>query len=348
MNDWSRTTALSLLCCACLAGLAGAAASAQTLTIYSNLSPERIGPILRAYSVRTGIQIRVVYIKNGLLDRLAKDGAANVGDIVIASDYGLLVDAKARGLTAAVNSPEIAKNVPSQYRDIDGHWIGVTRRARALFVSKTRVQQTKLRYEDLSRPEWKRKICMRPGGHTYNVSLIASLIAHNGVEKTEAWLSGVRANLARRPEGNDRAQMKGVHDGQCDVAIVNTYDMGETTTNMASSNQRAWARSVRIVFPNAEGRGSHVSVSGVARLKTSRNVEAATSFIAYFTSPLGQKILAAINYEYPLHDGVPSSDLVESWGKLIADKLPLSKIARYREKARQLVRRLMFDEVASR
>ena len=195
-------------------------------------------------------------------------------------------------------------------------------------------------YEELADPKWKGKICTRSGQHTYNISLIASIIANDGAEKAEAWLQGVKDNLARKPGGGDREAVRDVQAGLCDLAIGNTYYMAAMLKN---PEQKAWADAVNIIFPNAEGRGTHVNISGVAMAAHAPNHEPALRLMEYLVSPDAQELYAQGNGEYPAVAGIKASALVESWGPLHADPLPLSKLAELRKAASELVDKVQFD-----
>ena len=160
-----------------------------------------------------------------------------------------------------IKSELIEKQVPAEFRDPAGQWVGLTRRARIVYAAKDRVQQTAMTYEDLADPKWRGKICVRSGQHTYNVALVASMIANLGEEKAEAWLTGVKANLARKPAGGDREQVRDVQAGLCDLAIGNTYYM---VAMQKMPEQKPWADAVKMIFPNAADRGTHVNVTGMA------------------------------------------------------------------------------------
>jgi iron(III) transport system substrate-binding protein len=203
------------------------------------------------------------------------------------------------------------------------------------------VKQDAITYEELALPKWRNKICIRSGQHTYNVALVASMIAHHGEEETEKWLTGLKANLARRPAGGDREAVRDVKAGLCDLAVGNTYYMAAMLKN---PDQKAWADAVRIIFPNAADRGTHVNVSGVALTASAPNKANALRLLEFLVSPEAQRIYAEANGEYPVVEGVPASPLVQSWGTLHADPLPLTKIAELRKQASELVDRVQFDQ----
>jgi iron(III) transport system substrate-binding protein len=176
------------------------------------------------------------------------------------------------------------------------------------------------------------------------VSLIASVIAHSGEEKAEAWLTGVRDNLARKPQGNDRAQAKAIYEGVCDVAVANTYYMGKMATNEEKPEQQQWAESIRIVFPNQKDRGTHVNISGAAVTRSAKNRANAIKLIEFLSEDFAQKLYAEQNFEYPVKEGIALHPLVESWGKFKPDDIGLAEVASHRAEASKMVDRVGFDQ----
>ena len=314
-----------------------------SVNIYSYRQPGLIKPLLKAFTAKTGIRVRIIFAKNGLSERIAAEGRNSPADILLTSDIGRLAGATKLGIAQKVSSEIINSNIPARFRDRDGNWIGLTSRARIIFASKDGVKQPTITYEELAEPKWKGRICPRSGQHVYSIGLFASLIAHHGVAWTEKWLGDVRGNLARKPSGNDRGQVKSIFSGECDVALGNTYYMGKMETNDKEPVQKEWASAVRIMFPNAEGRGTHVNVSGMVLAKYAPNRKNAIKLMEYLTTAKAQQIYSEINFEYPVKPGVPASSRVESWGKLNADKLELGEIARYRKTASELVDKVGFN-----
>lgn len=320
---------------------ASASFAANAVNIYSYREPKLIEPLLKAFTAKTGIETNVIYSNAGLIERMVAEGANSPADVLLTNEFGWLSQAVAAGVTAPGATGTINKAVPAELRDPNGHWIALTRRARIVYASKDRVKQDSITYEELADPKWKGKICIRSGQHTYNIALIASMIANIGEEKTEAWLTGVKANLARKPAGGDREQVRDVHAGLCDLAIGNTYYMAAM---LKSPEQRPWAEAVKMLFPNAEGRGVHINISGMARAAHAPNGENAAKLMEFLVSAEAQKLYADVNGEYPVVPGVPASELVASWGPLKADPLPLSKIGDLRKQASEMVDRVRFDQ----
>ena len=244
-----------------------------------------------------------------------------------------------------MRSDVLERNIPAQYRDPEGLWYGLTTRARVIFASRDRVKPGAVAtYEDLAAPELKGRVCTRSGKHEYMVSLIASVIANVGEDKAEAWLRGVKDNLVQKPQGNDRAQAKAIHEGICDVAVANTYYMGKMATNEEKPEQKAWAESIRIVFPNQNDRGTHVNVSGGAVTRSAKNRDNAVRLLEFLSGDYAQELYADQNFEYPVKAGVPVNPLVASWGTFKADTISLADVAKYRAAASKMVDRVGYDQ----
>ncbi len=333
----------------CAAGLAGlvmaafttSALAAGAVNIYSYRQEFLIRPLLQKFTKQTGISTFVLFANKGLIARMRAEGANSQADVLLTTDIGRLTLAVKEGVSQPVKSDVLARQIPAQFRGGDDQWFGLTRRLRVVYASKERVKQDTITLEELADPKWKGRICMRSGQHVYNIAMIASMIAHLGEDKARAWLEGLKNNLARKPSGNDRNQVKGVYSGECDLAIGNTYYMGQMQTNKKSPVQQEWAASVKMLFPNSEGRGSHVNVSGMVMAKHAPNAENARKFMEFLASDEAQRIYAEVNYEYPVSERVAWSERVKSWGTFKADEIALDKVAGLRKRASELV-----DEVA--
>jgi iron(III) transport system substrate-binding protein len=317
-----------------------AAHAEQVVNIYSYREPKLIDPLLKAFEEKSGIKTNVVFAKDGLVERLAAEGKNSPADLLLTNESGLLIQAREAGVTQAVKSSALESAIPAALRDPDGHWFGLTQRARVIYASKDRVKQDTVSYEELADPKWKGKVCIRSGQHTYNVALVASMIAHHGEAKATEWLKGLKANLARKPAGGDREAVRDVQAGLCDLAIGNTYYMAAM---LKSPEQKPWADAVRIVFPNAGDRGTHVNISGVALAANAPNKDNALKLMEYLAGAEAQKTYAEVNSEYPVVAKVAGSSLVESWGPLKPDALPLAEIAKLRRKASELIDAVKFD-----
>ena len=291
-------------------------------------------PLLEAFTKETGIGVNVVYAKTGMLERLKAEGMNSPADAVLAADIGRTHDLVNADVLQPVTSAILEANIPPQYRHDKRLWFGLTNRARIIYAHKTRVKPGELAtYEDIAHPRFKGRVCTRSGKHPYNITLLASIIAAGGTAAAEAWARGVKDNLARRPQGNDRAQVKAIWQGECDVAIGNSYYMGKMATNDKKPDQKKWAAAVRIVFPNQEGRGAHVNISTGAVTKSAKNRAGAVRLLEFLSSTGAQLFYAEQNFEYPVNPVAEPHPLVASWGNFKADIVHLSRIAAYRTEA---------------
>ncbi len=322
---------------------ANPAAADSVVNIYSYREPQLIEPLLAKFKAATGITPNVVFAPNGLIERMQAEGRNSPVDVLLTNESSLLLQARDVGVTQAIKSPALEAAIPAAVRDPEGHWYGLTQRARVIYASKERVPATALRYEDLADPKYRGKVCMRSGQHPYNVTLVASMIATLGDEKAEVWLRGLKANLVHKPAGGDREQVRDVFAGLCDLAIGNTYYMGAMQTNTKVPDQQKWAASVNVIFPNAADRGTHVNISGGAVAANAPNAANAVKLLEFLASPDAQGMYADVNHEYPVIAGVQASERVRSWGVLKADPRPLADIAKLRKKASELVDKVGID-----
>lgn len=336
-----RLAALSLLASVTFATSVQAAGE---VNIYSYRQPVLIEPMLEAFTDKTGIKANVIYAQKGLSERIKAEGANSPADLVFTVDIGRLTSAVSDGVTQPVNNATINANIPANLRDPDGHWFGLTTRVRVILASKERVKQNSITYEELADPKWKGKICTRSGQHVYNIALFASMIAHHGEKKTEEWLTGVKNNLARKPAGSDRAQAKGIYSGECDLAVANHYYMALMMTNDKNPEQKEWAKSVKLLWPNNEGRGVHVNLSGMALAKNAPNKENAIKLMEFLSSEDGQKLYASVNNEYPVKAGVPAGKVAASFGTFKPDSLSIAKIGELRKQASELVDKVGYND----
>ena len=338
------TLALLSLTVTVSAPQAASAAEAGEVNVYSYRQPYLINPLLKTFTSETGIKVNVIFAEKGLIERMQAEGRNSPADLLLTVDIGNLEQATASGVAQPIQSEVLEKSIPAAYRSKDGQWWGLTRRARVVYASKDRVAEDHITYEELADPKWRGKICIRSGQHVYNVALIASMIAHHGEAKTEEWLKGFKANLARKPAGDDRLQVKGVYSGECDIAIGNTYYMGAMLKNDKQPEQKEWASSVKMLFPNTQDRGTHVNVSGALVAKNAPHKDNAIKLLEFLASNEGQQMYAEVNNEYPVRDDVPWSDLVKSWGEFKSDPITLDEVAGWRKKASELVDKVGFDE----
>jgi iron(III) transport system substrate-binding protein len=327
-----------------LTGGAAAAGDDRQVNLYSYREPVLIQPILERFTEETGIRVNAVYAQKGVLERLKAEGENSPADVVLTADIGRLDELVEADLVRPVRSSVLDANIPSAYRHPEGLWFGLTTRARVIVASKDRVASGEISsYADLADPRFKGRICSRSGKHEYMVSLIAAVIAHNGEDRAEAWLRGVRANLARKPQGNDRAQARAIYEGICDIALLNTYYVGAMMTNETEPDQKNWARAVRVVFPDQGSNGTHVNVSGAAVTRSAKNFDNAVRLLEFLSGDQAQQMYADQDFEYPVKSGVPLNPVVAAWGTFKADDIDLVAVARYRASAARLVDRVGYD-----
>ncbi len=240
----------------------GQSVLAQEVNVYSARQPELIEPIFQAFTGETGINVNSVFMDKGMIERLTAEGEHSPADLILTTDIANLSAIVAAGVTQPVKSALIEAAIPAEFRDPGQMWFGITLRARVIYASRERVAEGEVTtYEDLADPKWHGRLCTRSGLHNYNLALLSAEIAHHGAEAAQTWAAGLKANLARRPEGGDRDQAKAIWSGVCDIALGNTYYIGEM---MQDDEQKQWAQAVRVDFPIFEDGGTHVNISGMA------------------------------------------------------------------------------------
>lgn len=324
-----------------LAALPLSASAEGDVNIYSYRQAYLLEPLLNAFEQETGIDSNVVFAKKGLAERLEREGRNSPADVVMTVDISRINELVERDLVQGVDNDVLNQNIPENLRHPEGKWFALTTRGRLIFTSKDRVEEGEITtYEQLADDKWNDRICTRSGKHPYNIALFSSMLAHHGEADTKAWLEGLKNNLARKPQGGDRDQIKAIAEGVCDVSIGNSYYYGNM---LQDENQRGIAEQVRLVFPNAEGRGTHVNISGIALTKSAPNRDNAIKLMEFLSSAEAQRIYAEANTEYPANPEVQPSGLVAEWGEINPDQLSLQEIANNRNAAVKLVDRVDYD-----
>lgn len=333
---------LSALAVSLSAVVSMSAIASEEVNIYSYRQPYLIEPMLKAFEQDTGVKVNVIFADKGLVERVKREGELSPADVLLTVDISRVMEVVNAGLAQPIESDVLKANIPAQYRDSKNEWFALTTRARAIYTSKERVGKLPedFTYYDLAKPEYKGKVCVRSGKNSYNVSLFASMIAHDGEAKVKQFLQDLKANLAQKPQGGDRDQVKAIKEGICDYALGNSYYFGKM---LDDEKQREWAQAVYINFPNQKAQGTHVNISGVALAKYAPNKENAVKLVEYLSGDHAQQMYAELNHEYPVKPGVASSKLVQSWGSFTADELPLEKVAENYDKALKLVDEVKFD-----
>lgn len=337
MNHLLTILALALA----LTGLAGAQGE---VNVYTHRHYDTDKELFAQFEKETGIKVNVVKAKaDELIKRLELEGKNSPADVLVTVDAGRLYRAQEKGLLQPVSSAALQANIPAHLREQDGHWFGLTTRARVIVYSQDRVKPAQLStYEALTDAQWKGKIVIRSSQNIYNQSLMASLIAHHGKADARQWAAGMVDNFARPPKGNDRDQIKAVAGGLADLAIVNTYYVG-LLLNSADPAEQQVARQVGIYFPNQAGRGTHINISGAGVTKHAKNRANAIKLLEFLSAEAAQERFAQANYEYPVNPNVAWSEQLQAWGDFKADDLSMSELGAHNRDAV-----LLFDMVGWR
>ena len=312
------------------------------VNIYSHRQPFLINPFLEKFTEETGIKTNVVYATKGLAQRLKAEGKNSPADVILTVDIGRLYIYDDLDLLASIDSDILDKNIPANLKSPENKWFALSKRSRIIVTSKERVGKGQItKIEDLANQKWKGKICSRPGSHVYNRALMASLILSLGEKAAEEWAKKFVDNLSRRPQGNDRAQVKAIFEGQCDISIINNYYFGKLKYSEDPS-QREWAKSVDLIFPNqgVEERGAHINISGGGVAKYSKNKNEAVALLEFLSKAQSQKMYGEINFEYPVNPSVETTEELKSWGSFISDSLPIISIAQKAYEAQKIIDRV--------
>jgi iron(III) transport system substrate-binding protein len=318
-----------------------ALAQSGDVNVYTYRESKLIQPLFDAFTRETGIKVNVISASSGLEQRIKAEGANSPADVLLTVDIGRIEDAVRAGISQPMKSDVLDKIVAPQYRDPEGHWYGISMRARVVYASKDRVQETALSYEDLADPKWKGKICIRSGQYIYNNVLFAAFIVHHGEAKTEEWLRGLKANLAQKPSGGDREVARDIAAGKCDIGVANTYYWALMLNK--EPERKAWAEATKVILPKFQNGGTHVNLSAVVLARYAPNKANAMKLIEWLVGDEAQHMYADLNYEYPVRPGITVNPTIAGYGKLNADTIPLSKIAEYKKAAANLVDKVGFD-----
>ena len=313
---------------------------AEQVNLYSARKEALIKPLLDKFTQQTGITVNLVTGKaDNLITRLKSEGKYSPADLLLTTDVGRLYRAKKQGLTQAILMTDAIADLPVNFRDEQGHWLGLSLRARPLMVSVDSVDaQSITSLEDLISPQWKGRVCIRSSNNIYNQSMVASLITQLGQSAAQEWVNGFVKNFARPPQGGDRDQIKAVAAGLCDVAIANTYYLaGMLSTKDETTLQQA--KKVNVIWPNQADRGTHINISGVALAKYAPNKDAAIKLIDFFLSKESQLWYATTNHEYPILADIAWSELLQSFGTFKAEEVQLGQLGKLNAEAVQMMDR---------
>ncbi len=342
ISRFSLRVALAGSAAAVLAALTGSAVLADEVNIYTTREPGLIQPLLDAYAEKTGVRVNTVFLKDGMPERVASEGASSPADLLMTVDAGNLADLVDKGLTQPVESAVLAEAVPENLRDADGNWFALSMRARVLYAAKD-LGLDSFRYADLADPQYKGRVCIRSGQHPYNTALFAAYDVHHGTQATEEWLTGIKANLARKAAGGDREVAKDILGGICDIGIANSYYVGLMRSGRGGDDQKAWGDAIKVILPTFENGGTHVNISGAAVAKYAPNRDQAVALLEYLVSDEAQELYAKANFEYPVKAGVPVDPIVAEFGELTIDPTPIIEIVARRKEASELAEKVGID-----
>jgi iron(III) transport system substrate-binding protein len=322
----------------------GCTSQTDHVNVYSGRHYQADEELFRQFTAMTGIRVNLIKADTDqIINRMELEGTSSPADVLITADAGRLVTAKEKGLLQPISDERLLEVVPSWLRDPDNYWTGLTKRARVIVYNKDRIDSSELStYEDLKAPKWNGRILVRSSQNHYNQTLLASVVAAIGADSAEAWAQGVVNNMARRPQGNDRDQVKASAAGLGDIAIVNTYYIG-LLLNSTNAEERQVARQHGIFFPNQHDRGTHINISGIGIAASSQNKEQAEKLIEFLLSDPVQTKLSEQNFEYPVSEITAWPELLQSWGRFKEDTTSLEYIHSHLQEAMFIFNRVGWE-----
>ncbi|OOG22743.1 Fe(3+) ABC transporter substrate-binding protein [Thioalkalivibrio denitrificans] len=309
------------------------------VNVYSARQEALIKPLMDRFTEETGIRVNIVSARaDALLQRLRSEGRNTPADVLITVDAGNLHSAVEAGVLQPIRSDNLEAAIPESYRNPEGYWYGLSMRARPIMYVRDKVDPAEFStYEDLADPKWRGRICVRSSSNVYNQSMTASMIIAHGEEATETWARGLVANMARPPQGGDRDQIRAAAAGQCDIAIANTYYLGQM--HHGDDADRRAADAIGVFWPNQDDRGVHVNVSGAGVTAHARNRDNAIRLLEFMAGDEAQAWYAEANQEYPVKPDVPHSETLAGFGEFKADAVNLGLLGAHNAAAVRLMDR---------
>lgn len=322
---------------------AAAASRAEEMTLYSTREAALVAPVVAAFTEATGVRVKIVFVEDSLVKRLVSEGERSPADVLLTIGLDKTTQLVDRGLTRALASAPVEQAVPAQLRGSTAQWFALAIRPRVAFVRKGSAL-AQIDYEDLVDPRWRGKLCMRSALHQNNVALVAAFHVHHGDAATEAWLAGLKANLAHRPEGKDNDVIREIAEGRCEIGIGNTVALAQLRDGREGADWRASAEMVEAVPTVFKDGGAHVNLTGAALAKHAPHPEVAQKFVEFLVTPAAQRIFAAAELEYPVLDSARQAPIVADIGAFTADAVPIDGIAAHQQAAIVLIKKVGFDE----
>ena len=320
--------------------IATTAAADGEMNLYSSRHYDTDERLYSDFEDATGITINRIEGKaDELIARMEAEGANSPADVMLTVDTSRLARAKEAGLLQSIDSTVLEERVPANLQDSDNEWFGFSQRGRIIFFNKDKVANPPATYADLAKPEYKGMVCIRSSSNTYNQTLLASIVTHEGPEAAKSWAEGIVANMARDPQGGDTDQLRGIVSGECDIAVSNTYYFARAIRKdvkglSAERDMVGW------VFPNQDSYGAHMNLSGGGVAAHAPNKENAVLFLEYLASDQAQQYFSSGNDEFPAVEGVELADSVKALGEFKADEVNLSEVAKNIPEAQKI-----FNEV---
>jgi iron(III) transport system substrate-binding protein len=338
-----RHKAIAVLIAAASACLAATGASrAEEITLYSTREAALVEPVVAAFTEASGVKVKIVFVEDGLVKRLTSEGAASPADVLLTIGLDKTTQPAVSGLTQAMSSTRIEQAVPANLRG-GGQWIALAIRPRVVMARRDDALAA-VDYEDLASPQWRGKLCIRSPLHQNNVALVAAYLVHHGEAATEAWLAGLKANLAHKPDRKDNDVIREIAQGACKIGIGNTVALAQLRDGREGADWRAWAMEVKAVPSTFKGGGTHVNLTGAAIAKQAPHPALARQFLEFLVTPAAQRIFAAAELEYPVLAAAERAPIVAEMGTFIADAISIEQIAAHQQAAISLIKKVGFDE----
>jgi len=318
----------------------------EVVNVYSHRHYAVDKQLYKEFYKQTGIKVNLLKASSvELIKRIEKEGKYTKADVLLTTDVGMLELARSQGIFQSIESDFLNKTIPAYLKDKDNQWFALTKRARIIAYNIDEVESSELStYADLTNEKWKDRIVVTKATEVYNQSLLASFIVNEGAEVAKKWATAVKNNMARNPRGVDKDSLRAIAAGIGDVAIVNTYYVGQMIKGRSMSD-RATSEMIGIFFPN-QGKnesGTHINVSGAGVVKYSKHKENAIKFIEFLASVKAQELFAKVNFEYPVNPNAQTSELLKSWGTFKEDRTSLYKIGNKNIEAVKMLNQVGWD-----
>ncbi|KJC54790.1 iron ABC transporter substrate-binding protein [Bradyrhizobium sp. LTSP849] len=319
------------------------ASRADEITLYSTREANLVEPAIAAFTKDSGIKVKVVFIEDSLVKRLASEGEASPADVLMTIGLDKTSQLAGRGFTQAFASPLLDQAVPPNLRNGSAQWLALTVRPRVVMARQDSALAA-IDYEDLADPKWRGKLCMRAGLHQNNVALVAAYLVHHGEAATETWLAGLKANLAHKPAGKDNDVIRQIAQGACEIGIGNIVALAQLRDGREGADWRAWATAVKAVPTVFKGGGTHANLTGAAMAKRAPHPAAAQKLLEFLVTPAAQRIFADAELEYPVLATAERAPILADIGPFTPDAMPIDQVAAQQQAAIALIKKVGFDE----